>query len=51
MTVPQRLTFYGSAGIINVFLFKLANGMHLGVDRLMGKNVNRAKAQAKGKRT
>jgi len=50
MDLPQRLTFYACAMVVNVGLFYAANGIHFMVDRLLGKNVAKAKRQAKGLR-
>ena len=49
MAPPARVVFYACAAVINVGLFHLANAVHLGVDRLTGKDVRRASKQAEGK--
>jgi len=48
MKPVQRVTFYTGASAINVILFYIANGIHFGVDRMLGKNMMLAKRQAKG---
>ena len=50
MTPRQRAAFYGVAAMVVIVLFHTANGIHFAVDRLLGRNVTRAKLQAKGKR-
>lgn len=50
MTPRQRAAFYGVAAMVVIVLFHTANGIHFAVDRLLGKNVTKAKLQAKGKR-
>lgn len=48
MDLQARLIFYACAMVVNVGLFKLANAIHFGVDRALGRNVSRARRQAKG---
>ena len=50
LTPVQRALFYSIASLINIGLFHLANAVHFGVDKVLGRNVAIAKAQAQGKR-
>lgn len=50
MTPRQRAAFYGVAAMVVIVLFHTANSIHFAVDSLLGKNVIKAKLQAKGKR-
>lgn len=47
--LPQRLTFYAACTVVAYVLFKIANSIHIALDRLLGKNVRVAKRQAQGK--
>jgi len=51
LSLQGRIAFYAGAAAVNVLLFKAANYIHFGVDKLAGRDVQRAQAQAKGKRT
>jgi hypothetical protein len=51
LSLQGRIAFYTGASAVNVLLFKAANYIHFGVDKLAGRDVHRAQAQAKGKRT
>lgn len=45
----HRAVFYSACAVVNVMLFKIANGIHLVVDRQRGNDVQRAIDQADGK--
>lgn len=47
--LPTRIAIYIVASLLNLGLFYLANGIHLQVDRALGRNVQRSKRQAEGK--
>ena len=47
--LPTRLAIYVGAAVLNLGLYHLANRIHFGVDRALGKDVVRSKKQAEGK--